>query len=776
MDFVDQLQAALGSAYTIERELSGGGMARVFVAEERRLRRRVVVKVLASDVAAEISTSRFEREIEFAAQLQHPQIVPLLAAGDANGIPFYTMPFIEGESLGARIARGPLSTHEAIVVLRDVAKALAYAHARGVVHRDIKPNNILVVDGSAVVTDFGIAKALSESQRAGHAAQATLTQMGMAIGTPTYMAPEQIAGDAGVDHRVDIYAFGCVAFEALVGSPPFTADSLSALFAAHLTKVPIAVTERRPDVPPSLSALVARCLEKDPQARPRGGAELIDALDRASAEMSGSRAAATRTAAPPRRVSVAVLPFKDLAADPANDHLGIGLADATITDLATIKALLVRPTNAMLRYRDRRTDALQAARELSVDAVVDGSFQRAGNRLRITVQLIDAKDGISLWATKMTISLDDVFAMQDEVSRSIVEALEVELSRSEEEIHARAAPIQGDAYEAYFRGRVLLLSESLEEANRAIDWFKQALEIDPSFAKAYAGLADAYSRIAFTWEPDGDWYTRAEEMCERALSLDPNLPEGHYLHGRLLWTPNSGFDHAGAMREFTAAIVAQPSLNEVHDWLGILLLHLSMMNESRECFQRAFAILPNDRIALMHFGFCDYLDGRFEEALSIAQESGRDISSSWNFYTEALAQIQLGLLDAAEQTAETATRLFPGEVLFYPIRAVTAALRRDRPRAMQQIEVTVRNQKAFGHYHHAQYDVACAYAQLAETDLAIEWLTDAATNGFPCSAFFARDPLLMPIRSDERFIKLLASTKAECDGYAALYRELSRQG
>jgi serine/threonine protein kinase/Tfp pilus assembly protein PilF len=775
-DVLTRLRTALADQYTIEREVGVGGMSRVFLAEERRFRRKVVVKALPPDLAEEINASRFEREIEIAARLQHPQIVPLFTAGDADGVPFYTMPFIDGETLAARLSRGPLSSRDTIDVLRDVAKALAFAHAQGVIHRDIKPANILLTTGSAVVTDFGVAKALAAAgtvgpERGSAENLRTLTQLGMAIGTPTYMAPEQAAGDTNTDHRADIYAFGCVAFEMLIGSPPFTAGSLAALFAAHLTQKPVDVRERRADVPPSLAELIARCLEKDPVARPRSAAEVLESLERASTELSISRVA-TPPPRPTDRASIAVLPFKDLAADPSNEHLGIGLADAAITDLASVKALLVRPTSAILPYRARGTDALQAARDLSVDAVVDGSFQRAGNRLRITVQLIEARTGNSLWGTKLTTSLDDIFVMQDEVSHRIVDALEIELTRPERDSLGRLAPVRGDANEAYFRGRLHLFTETLEEANRAIDWFKKALEIDPSFAKAYAGLADAYARMAFTWVPDADWYARAEEMCERALSLDPNLAEGRYLRGRLVWAPAMGFDHAAAMREFAAAMAAQPSLNEVHHWMGIVLLHVSMIEEAAACFERALAINPHDRIAKMNLSFPAYLTGRFQQSLAIAEECGREFTSAWNLYIQALAQIQLGRLDSADQTTEDAVRRFPGEVLFHPVRALTAALRGDRARALHQVEVTVRNQKAFGHYHHAQYDVACVYAQLGEVGLAVQWLTDAARNGFPCVTIFERDPLLAGIRSDARFTSLIADTKTECERYAALYREL----
>ena len=780
-DLRDELQSALDTTYRIERELGGGGMSRVFLAEERRLRRKVVLKVLERGVAEDISVSRFEREIEFAARLQHPQIVPLFAAGDADGVPFYTMPFIEGESLGERLTHGPMAHREVIEVLRDVAKALAFAHARGVVHRDIKPNNILLAHGSAVVTDFGIAKALAAARSPRHPERAEsatnssiaeLTTVGTVIGTPAYMAPEQIAGDAEFDHRADIYAFGCVAFEMLVGVPPFSASSVAALFAMHLTQRPASVSTRRVDVPPALADLVSRCLEKNPGDRPHDASEIIASLDRATAELSGSRSVPTAPTPPPTRVSIAVLPFKDLASDPVNEHIGLGLADAAITELASVKALLVRPTSAILPYRSRPVDAIDAARELAVDVIVDGSFQRAGNRLRVTVQLIDSRNGGPLWGTKVTTSLDDIFVMQDEVSRHIVEALEVELTRSEEESLGRAATIHGMAYENYFRGRVLLLTETLAEVNEAVEWFKKALEIDPSLAKAYAGLADAYARIAHTWDPDGEWYESAEEMCNRALAIDPQLPEGRYLHGRLLWSPKRGFDHGGAIREFSAAIAAQPNLNEAYDWMGIVLFHVSLLEESQSCLERAVAIYPHDRIAHMHLGYCAYLGGRFGDALRIAEESDREVSTAWNLYSMALAEIQLGSLKSAERTAQLASRRFPGDVLFYPIRALIAALRGDSERARREIDLTIRNEKAFGHYHHAQYDVACVYAQLGETGRSVRWLAEAAHNGFPCAGLVERDPLLRPIRDDARFAKLLGEVKAQCSQYAALYREL----
>src|SRR6188508_3216800 len=285
MDLRQRVQDSLSGTHTIERELGGGGMSRVFVAVENRLGRQVVVKVLAPELAAAMSAERFEREIQLAASLQQANIVPVITAGDFDGLPYYTMPFVEGESLRTRIAAGPLAIGTAIDILRDVAKALAYAHERGVVHRDIKPDNILLSGRSAVVADFGIAKAIAAAQE--KTAAATLTQLGTAVGTPAYMAPEQAAGDPDTDHRADVYAFGCMAYELLAGQPPFAGLPPHKLLAAHMNETPRDVRELRPDCPASLAALVMQCLAKNPGDRPATADEILRQLEAAGSLSTG---------------------------------------------------------------------------------------------------------------------------------------------------------------------------------------------------------------------------------------------------------------------------------------------------------------------------------------------------------------------------------------------------------------------------------------------------------------------------------------------------------
>ena len=297
-DLRDELQSSLGSAYVLERELGGGGMSRVFLAEEKALGRKVVVKVLPRELAGDVSVDRFRREIQVAARLQQAQIVPVLSAGELNGVPYYTMPFVEGESLRARLKGGPLPIHDVVNILRDITRALAYAHERGIVHRDIKPDNVLLSGGTAVVTDFGIAKALSAAKDApSSSGDSSLTQLGTSVGTPTYISPEQAAGDPDVDQRADIYSFGCLAYELLTGQPPFPGLSPQKTLVAHLTEKPAPVATKRSDAPPALADLVMRCLEKDPSHRPNAS-EIATALDAVESGTSGSMTAAAFFAGP----------------------------------------------------------------------------------------------------------------------------------------------------------------------------------------------------------------------------------------------------------------------------------------------------------------------------------------------------------------------------------------------------------------------------------------------------------------------------------------------
>jgi len=459
----EQLQASLGANYAIERELGGGGMSRVFVATEKTLGRTVVVKVLPPELAHAVSIERFRREIAMSARLQHPHIVPLLTAGETDSLPYYTMPFIDGESLRARLERvGELPLVDIVRVLRDVAGALAYAHEHGVVHRDIKPENVLLARQHALVADFGVSKALSASTTMGITSS---TSLGIALGTPAYMAPEQAAADPTTDGRADLYALGAMTYEMLTGSPPFAGRNAQATLAAHAGEAATPVHTRRATTPPALAALVMKLLEKRPADRPQTAEEVLAMLDgittssgsmlpfdapkkrrrvpvwaagvaavliagviaamatraRGGAAMSAMVGLGTSGDIAPH--SVAVLPFANVGRDTATEYFADGMADELTTALARVPGLKVAARSSAFTFRDQSVGAQHVGEMLHVGNVLEGSVRREGGRLRVTAQLVNTATGLASWSDSYEREMKDVFQVQDERTHAIIAAL-----------------------------------------------------------------------------------------------------------------------------------------------------------------------------------------------------------------------------------------------------------------------------------------------------------------------------------------------------------------
>jgi eukaryotic-like serine/threonine-protein kinase len=766
-----EIGARLGP-YEILAPIGAGGMGEVWRARDRRLDRDVAIKVLPDRLADDpAALARFEREAKAVASLSHPNILAIHDVGTEGDVRYAVTELLEGSTLRELLVSGPLTARRATEWALQIAHGLAAAHEKGIVHRDVKPENVFVTRaGHVKILDFGLAAAAlpAGGNETGSPTAAGGTEPGTVLGTVGYMSPEQVRG-LPADPRSDIFSFGVVLHEMLSGERLFRADSAVETLHAILTEEP-------PDLgagaPAGMGRIARRCLEKDPAHRFQNARDVAFAIEAVSGLTAPETGAATPAPESAGKRSVAVLLFKDLARSPENEHLGLGLADATITELASMRSLIVRPTAAILKFQGAAIDPQQAGRDLGVDAVVDGSFQRAGSRLRVTVQLVRTSDGRSLWGSKIDTTLDDVFGMQDEVSRKIAQALEVELTPSEELRLARPQRPAGEASELYLRGRAHLFHGTLADVNSAIEAFEHARNLDPNFALAWTGLSAAYLAMALNYEPEGDWQPRAEEMCDRALSIDPQLPEGRYLRGALLWTPQRGFDHAGAIRELIAAIAGRPSLSEAHVRLSVLLDHVSMFEESILESERAVEINPEDGPARVNLGMVHYHTGRYEKALSLSETAARMSPAAWVFHQTAHCLIRLGRLGEAADRIERPARQFPNDVLFFPVRGLIAAVERNTARAREQIQLTVQNRKAFIHYHHAQYDIACIHAQLGEREAAVRWLSDAAHNGFPCYDFFQRDPLLEPIRTEVGFRSLMTELRAESDGYRAIYRNL----
>ena len=664
------LQQTLGPNFSVERELTGGGMSRVFVAHDVSLGRRVVVKVLPSELAASVSVDRFKREIMLAATLQHPHIVGVLSAGEVDGMPYFTMPFVDGESLRARIEReGRLSVGRAVSILKDVARALAYAHERGVVHRDIKPDNVLLAGNSATVTDFGIAKALLGSVAtdpgvdpapAGprETQKTAITQLGTTVGTPAYMAPEQAAADASTDHRADIYSFGIMAYEMLTGQVPFQSKTPQALLAAQLTAMPAPLPARRDDVPVALSRLIMQCLEKERERRPQSARELAEMLDHPDM-VSGAFASAPQIAVPRRRWpmlagvaallvavggagaivldrraeataaeaaaaaaaerarSMVVLPFVNIGRDSTDAYLAEGLTSDLINALGRVPGLRVTSRSVASSAREKFATAAEIGAALNVGRILEGTVQRDGDRLRVTARVTNADDGFMVWSDMFEREMKDVFAVQDEISTSIADALGAQLVEAPLDPAAERGTSDDVAYDMYLRGRHFYELRGEAALNRALDLFRQATQRDPDFARAHAGIAGVLSVLPLYAHVSPDSaFAPGFAAASYAIQLDSSLAEAYasratLLMGRWRWSE--------AESDLRRAISLDADYAAAYQGLGELLLVRHQLPEAIAQLGRAAQLDPVSPVIASSYAMTLALAGRDADAVAQAR-------------------------------------------------------------------------------------------------------------------------------------------------------------
>ncbi len=665
----EQLQASLGTAYSIERELGGGGMSRVFVATDTRLNRKVVVKVLEPELAAGVSADRFQREIALAATLQQANIVPLLSTGETGGLPYFTMPYVDGESLRARLLAQPgLTVAGCVNILRDVARALSYAHAAGIVHRDIKPDNVLLSHGAAVVTDFGIAKALSASRSVND--NSDLTHTGTSLGSPAYMAPEQIAADPNVDHRADLYSFGCMAYEMFAGEKPFNASSPQRMLTAHLTETPRSLNDVRPEVSSDIASMIMRCLEKDPADRPASANEILSTLDSVSSSGSNKARTPSRSRSGTRRLlvgisvlaivgiavvsaalvkrnsradssasdkSITMLPLANLSGDKANDYFGEGLAEEITGALAKAGLHVIGRSSASALAAKGMTSG-DIAKRLRVANLLQGSVQRSGDQLRISINLVSMPDESVLWTERYDRSMKDVFAVQDEIARAVAGELKVKLAGKSTRF-TRVDTQDPEAHTAYLQGLYLWNRRTALGLNKAIALFGDAVRRDPSYAQAYGGMAMAYVVLpAYDDNANDETLDRARDAANRALALDSSNVLALTALG---YTDALEYRNASAEKMFIRAIAADSTFATAHFWFALLRLQQHRHEEALSEVMRARALEPASLVINTAVTQVLYDMRRYDEAA----KAGRGVM-------QLDSTFQLGIVDLAKVLVE----------------------------------------------------------------------------------------------------------------------------
>ena len=768
----------LAGRYRVGRELGRGGMASVYLARDEKHGRDVAVKVIRSDLSASLGHERFLREIEIAARLRHPNIVPLYDSGEAGDSLFFVMPYEEGQSLRERLRQGgALPISDALSVLRDVARALAYAHEHGVVHRDIKPDNVMLSGGAAVVTDFGIAKAVSAALT--DAGDGTLTQAGTVIGTPAYMAPEQATGDAAIDHRADIYSLGCLGYEVFAGRPPFHEQSSHLLIAAHIATIPRPIGELRPDLPPAVADLLSRCLAKAPADRPQSARDLLPTLEGGSsanaspatpawqrkarhwsrhrtwvaiAIVAGVAATigyfAIKTASAAAPVTVAVLPFANFApGDSTMDLVADGLADEVASSLARVPGILIKSRIGARRYRGQLApDVTEAGARLKADYLLTAVIRQERGRWILSADFEHAADARTVWDARFDVSPNEQTAVADSIAGSLTAELRRQFPRAigvapARSIHQQTTNPEANRLYLNGQGKLARRGQSVKEA---VELFRQAIRLDSLYAPAYSGLS-----MALALSP---WFHRVPAptlrgeiiaTARRALDLDSSLSQPHVALGVAYWL---AFDWAHAEREFQTAVRLNPRDVEARVQYGRLLKDSGRYSASLVQLRAAREVDPASALVLSHMTTAYLMNGQLDSALL---ESGRALQTDSINYTTLLAGTWVNLAADRPKEAHALALRTPDdqESMGYFLA---------KSGDVEGAREILRRLDARPHWWGAETQRALTYLGLGDTAQALSALERATDAGeiWPMSASVAQPPY-DAIRRSARFRVLL---------------------
>jgi len=807
--------------YRIISHLGAGGMGEVYLAEDTSLRRKVALKFLPSVLTKnKTHLRRFEVEARAVAALSHPNVCiihEVIQTEDRRHC--IVMEYIDGLTLRDRIAQGQINVNEAVEITLQIAAALSSAHATGIVHRDIKPENVMLRgDGYVKVLDFGLAKLgdirpvpLDSEEDTRTLELKTLP--GVLVGTVAYMSPEQARG-LQVDSRTDIWSLGVVLYEMLAARKPFAGPTP--------TDVIISIAERQPEpleksVPEasSLQPIITKTLAKDRNDRYQTAEELLLALKNSKRELergseeytprktSGGRFrqfAMRRSIALPAVViaavillamalwfgrsssispaasateiqSLAVLPMANFSGDPAQDYFAEGITETLISGLAKVTALRVTSRTSVMQFKGTQKSVKQIAQELNVDAVIEGSVQRFGDKIRVNVRLIDGATENPLWFDEYDRDLRDVLTLQNEVAQAVTQAIRIKVTPQEQTRLAHARRIDPAAYDDFLRGRFYLSHQTKADNDNAIQALNRAVAEDPEFAGGWAELAQAYVWKLFLFAPDEkDLQEKAYIAVAKALKLDSELPEAYLARGRLLWTPSNHFPHDKAIQEYRRALALNPSLDEARNQLAVVLSHVGLVDEALAELDQGLAANPANNLARFRVGETLLFKGKYEEALTALRNVSPDVNPSLVGHQIVFALFALGRKDEAAATLAKFIKDYPEDNrgLFTSLEAILAASEGQQAVAEQKIRLAIERGKGFGHFHHTAYHIACAYALMNKQEEAIKWLELTANEGFPCYVLFDTDHNLDNLRQNPRFQEFMKNRKAQWESYKQL--------
>jgi len=787
---------ALGS-YRIDGLLGRGGMGAVYLAYDTTLHRQVALKVLTEPAEGDLSRTRLLREARSAAALNHPNICTVYEVGEANGLAFIAMEYVEGLSLRDRLDAGPLPMDEAVSCSLQAADALTYAHERGVVHRDLKAANAIVTDrGRLKIVDFGLARRRDPTM-ADATTMDTVAQIGSPAGTPYAMAPEQVRGEAA-DARADLWALGVLMSEMVSGTRPFAATTTAELFSSILRDAPAPLPDR---VPVELRMVIARCLDKTLERRYQHASEVrasleavqTSAVDRPSTSRHRSRrrpwlvaaavlalatavlaglyvvglgdrlAAGLPGTAP---VTLAVLPLENQTGDPEQEYLSDGLTEEIVKALSRLQAqrLTVIARTSSMRYKHTPKSVDEIGRELDADTILKGSFGRSGERVRIVAELVQASSARQIWHETYDRRASDLFTLEHEMAGAVARALGVPMAARERKGLADTTKLNPEAYDLYLRGLSHAVRDNERDIDQAIALFEQSAALDPAFVPVQAYLALAYGNKAAMFRPnEPEWEEKGFAAARKALDLNSDAPEAHYAQAMMLWRPSHGFPSREALSELRQALAAQPNFDEAWHLHGLILFHVGHLDAAARDIQRSLQINPGNTAARFRFGPIYVYQQKFEEAIAALDRVPREALPAQWAYQRAWALISLGRLGEAERLVDEALKDNPvdqGGVL-HAARAMLRSKRGDRKGAEADIEEAIRIGKSFIHFHHTAYSIGAVYATLGELDRAQEWIERAANDGFPNYAFFETDVHLERLRAIPRFRAFLSKLRSE---------------